>query len=355
VKTGRFPGRDWERAKPAEAGMDPARLEQAVTLFDEQTGAKGGRLVVVRSGRVVLEHDRHMESDPKLPIASAAKSVYACVLGAVIAEGKLASADERVLDYYPEMMDVADGQGNKPGRYAFEANRAITFRHLICNVSGYMKPGEAPGQVFNYQTWGMNILTHALAKIYGLYDANDPEGAPGFKRLIEEKIAGPIGADWDYEYMLTRTAKLSDRLHAGARLDVFGYYTQVRTTPLDLARFGWLCCNWGRWSDTQVVPEQWMREITVTAPDILANCPEAEWMYGHGIWTNDQGKIWPNLPREAFTANGAGGHYATVFPSSKLVVVQSPGRLRGGGDRSQLANPDLLERILTAVEEEVPA
>jgi CubicO group peptidase (beta-lactamase class C family) len=341
-----FPKAEWESARPAEVGMDAEKLGQVQKWFADALGDKGGRLAIVRSGRVVLESYHRMSEMEKPAIASAAKSLYSNVLGIIVAEGGLKSADERVVDYYPEMMAVKEGEGNKPGRYAYPVNRGITFRHLICNVSGYMKPGEAPGKVFNYQSWGMNVLTHALAKIYGLYDVQDPEGLPGFQALIQEKLAEPIGARWEYSYT---NPPFNDRLQRGARLDVFGYYTAVHSTALDLARVGWLWCNWGKWEERQVVPENWLRESSVVAPDILANCPEEEWKYGHGIWTNAEGKLWPELPTEAFGASGAGGHYWTVFPSKELVVVQNPGRYHAGV-RAAMANPELLKIVLEACE-----
>ncbi|MBD3242264.1 MAG: hypothetical protein GF331_16850 [Chitinivibrionales bacterium] len=61
-----------------------------------------------------------------------------------------------------------------------------------------MKPGEEPGRVHNYQSWGMNVLTHALATIYGLYDIADSEGSPGFAVLIREKLAEPTGVSFGY-------------------------------------------------------------------------------------------------------------------------------------------------------------
>ena len=262
-----FPKERWETARPADVGMDPEKVGQAERWFTDALGEGKGRLAIVRSGRVVLETYHHMSETEKPGIASAAKSIYSNVLGIIVAEGGLKSADEKVVEYYPEMMAVREGEGNKPGRYAFEVNRGITFRHLICNVSGYMKPGEAPGQVFNYQSWGMNVLTHALASIYGLYDVNDPEESPGFKVLIKEKLADKIGASWDYTYS---NPLFNDRLQKGAKLDIFGYYAAVHSTALDLARVGWLWCNWGRWEGKQVVPEAWMRETTKVAPDILA-------------------------------------------------------------------------------------
>jgi hypothetical protein len=72
-------------------------------------------------------------------------------------------------------------------------------------------------------------------------------------------------------------------------------------------------------------------------------------MYGHGIWTNSEGELWPLLPREAFGASGAGGHYWTVFPSKELVVVQNPGPYHAGV-RSAMSNPEMLKMVLDACE-----
>ena len=103
------------------------------------------------------------------------------------------------------------------------------------------------------------------------------------------------------------------------------YYTRLSMTCLDQARLGWLWRNEGDWRGVQVIPAEWMREITVTAPDVVANCPEEEWCYGHGFWTNDHGKLWPSLPRASYAARGAGRQYVWVCPELDLVVCQSPG------------------------------
>jgi CubicO group peptidase (beta-lactamase class C family) len=182
-----------------------------------------------------------------------------------------------------------------------------------------MKPGEAPGKVFHYQTYGMNVLTHAIAKAYGLYDVRDPEGSPGLKALVDEKLRIPIGATWSY-YLANFD------LHPQARMHIFGYYDGVNASALDMARLGWLWRNWGRWGTRQVIPEEWLREATQTAPAIRENCPMEQRRYGYGFWTNDWCQLWPNLPRDAFAASGAGRQHIWVCPSLDLVVVQSPGQ-----------------------------
>ena len=339
-----FPGQDWRRTTPADARMNPEKLARAHRWLDEQMADKSYRVIIVRSGRIVVEWNHQLSTEERLPIASAAKSVYSNVLGITVAEGKIPSVDAEVYDYYPAMMDVPEGEGPKAGRCAFPKDRHITFRQLISNTSGYMKPGEEPGKVFHYQTYGMNILTHALASVYGFYSVDDPIGSSGFKALIEEKLARRIGTHWDY------TLTNFD-LHEKARLNIFGYYCQIHSNAFDLARLGWLWCNWGRWGDEQIVTETWMRESAQVNPYVRANCPQGEWQYGYGIWTNEHGRIWPGLPHSGFTASGAGGHYVSVFPDRDLVVVQNPGRYtrdaQGNPDRGV---PEFLGRVLDAIE-----
>jgi CubicO group peptidase (beta-lactamase class C family) len=351
-----YPGTEWVPITPGEAGFDAKKLDVAKHWLDNNVGNGRYRVVIVRSGCLVDEWNcgfgpkkhfsltssiktfllqalgRTVESfsseenetiarSRHLPLASAAKSVFSCILGIAVQEGKIPSVDSRIVDFYPEAMDVPEGRGPKPGRYACEKDRTITFRQLISNTSGYMKPGEEPGKVFHYQTYGMNILTHAIAKTYGLYDPRDPEGSPGFGKLVDEKLRMPIGAGWTYYLM-------NFDLHPNARINIFGYYDGINATALDMARLGWLWCNYGRWKDKQLVPEEWMSEATRTAPDIIANCPKEQWKYGYGFWTNDHSQLWPNLPRDAFAASGAGGQHIWVCPSLDLVVVQFPGILK---------------------------
>ncbi len=313
-----YPGRYWERLEAADAGVDPERLNRAKKCFQDAGSNDPYRVVVIRYGRIVAEWSRDVASNARLPLASANKSILSCVLGIAIREGRISSADAKVIDYYPEAMMVPEGKGPKEGRYVREKDHAITMRQLISNTSGYMKPNETPGEVFHYQTFGMTILQHAIAKAYGYYDIRKPEGSPGLRPLIDTWLRSPIGARWGYY-------KASFDSQPGARQEIFDHRDGVETSALDMARLGWLWCNWGSWRGTQLIPEAWMREATRTARDIRDHCPEQQWKYGYGFWTNDHGKMWPGLPRDSFAARGAGNQRIWVCPSLSLVVVESPG------------------------------
>ena len=266
---------------------------------------------------MVAEWNQGIEAAEPLRQASASKSFYSCLLGIAVAEGRIPSQDAKVVDFYPEMMDVEEGSGPKPGRYAFEKDRDVTFRQLIGNTSGYMKPGEEPGKRFHYQTFGMNIITNSLATIYGLYDSADPHRLPGCARLMEEKLRDPIGGTWGHSYR-------NFEHPPGAKRNIFGHSLSIHCTARDSVRVGHLWLNWGVWDGRQVVPEEYLREATVTNADILANEPEENWRYGQGFWTNDHGKQWPELPRDSFAAWGAGAKYIWVSPGLNVAVALNP-------------------------------
>ncbi len=337
-----YPNEDWQRCPPEQVGLKAAPLAGLEAWLTSQASDRLYRVLVVRHGRMVIEHLQGLAPTERLGIASAAKSLYSSMLGIAIVEGRLPSADARVVDYYPEMMDVPEGYGPKAGRYAFEKDRAITFRQLISNTSGYMKPGEAPGQVFHYQTYGMNILMHALGKIYGVYDSQNPGTQPTVAPLIDRMLKEPIGGSWTYRY--------NNFEHpSGARTGIFGYYTTPEVSAHDMARLGLLWLSMGRWDGVQVVPRDWMKEATQVAPMIREHCPGEQWRYGYGFWTNTHHQMWPGLPSDAFAAVGAGQHLVWACPSLDLVVVQSPGIY--GRDVTDPLCRHILDTVVNAVEE----
>ncbi|MEX2356119.1 MAG: serine hydrolase [Thermaerobacterales bacterium] len=331
-----FPGKEWSYVNPAEAGLEPEKLEQARRYFDYNVGGPY-RAVIVRHGRVVAEWNQEYESDVRLYIFSAIKSFLSCLLGIAVHEGKISSADDQVTDYYPEALDVPAGTGPKPGRHVFPENRDITLRQLISQTSGYMKPGEKPGQVYHYQSFGMNILGKAIARAYGLFDEPGPEVTPNLKKLYDEKFRIPLEASWGY-YMKpvipasdpksipAKYRTYNTVVQPGAWAEIFCYSDGIRMSALDMARMGWLWCNWGSWNGRQLIPETWMREAARTAPDIRANHPEHERMYGYAFWINEFGVLWPDAPRDSFAARGATDRaHIWACPSLDLVVAESPG------------------------------
>jgi len=79
------------------------------------------------------------------------------------------------------------------------------------------------------------------------------------------------------------------------------------------------------WDKRQLIPESWLRHAVQTAPSIRLYAPKEQWKYGHGFWSNEYDQLFPSLPLDSFSAQGAGSQQIWVCPSLDLVVVQSPG------------------------------
>ena len=312
-----FPGKNWQVSEPDEAGIDQTRLCKARRFQVEQSGSRPYRILIARHGKIIAEWNFGIDPEIKASQASASKSTFSSVLGIAIKEGVISSENDRVVDYYPEMLEVSAGQGPKKGRFAFAENEEITFRQLIGNTSGYMKPGEAPGKVFNYQTFGMNVLTHAVASAYSLYKTANPRQGAGFGTLTEWKIRNPIEGSWSWVYK-------NFEMQPQARTDIFGYMTVYEMTPHDMARIGWLWLNRGSWDGAQIIPSHWIDKATKVSDEIIVNEPVKRHVYGLGFWCNDQEQVWPDLPSDSFAASGAGNQHIWVCPSLQIDVIQSP-------------------------------
>jgi CubicO group peptidase (beta-lactamase class C family) len=81
----------------------------------------------------------------------------------------------------------------------------------------------------------------------------------------------------------------------------------------DLARFGQLFLNRGRWGQRQLVSADWVRTATTAStqkPD-----------YGCLWWLNTRQQQWPGTPASSFAAVGFGSNTVRIDPDHDLVVV----------------------------------
>jgi CubicO group peptidase (beta-lactamase class C family) len=84
--------------------------------------------------------------------------------------------------------------------------------------------------------------------------------------------------------------------------------SDLRLTPRDMAKFGYLYLKDGVWEGRQIVPAEWVKASTTK--HIKSN--DASLDYGYQWWIQPDG---------SFAAHGLGGQYIFVRPRQDLVVV----------------------------------
>lgn len=341
-----FPGSEWEHCDPASVGLNPSAVESAHKWHLEQAGENPCSAVIVRNGLIAAEWYHGTTIEREYPMRSICKSVYCSMLGIAVAEERIKSLDDRLVDYYPEFMECTFGFGANDEQYITEKDRDITFRQIAAQISGFMEPEELPGEVFHYQTFAMATLMHAISRQYGYYDSSDPGSTPGDGELIARKLRDPIGAKWNWRYMNFV------QLPASARKEIFMNYTQLLMTARDMARLGLLWLNDGVWNGKTVIPAHYHREAVRVPAITRSHVPAEDWKYGYGLWVNEYGRLWPNLPKDSYTAAGAGGteiggRLIWVCPGLDLVIVQNPAPIEDTFTNLVLQS-GLQERIVAA-------
>lgn len=226
-----------------------------------------------------------------------------------------------------------------------ERERAATILDLLTARSGIYHPthyetgrmirikparhSHGPGTWWCYNNWDFNALGTIFEQLVG-------------RSLFEEfrdRIAAPLGME-DFRYDTAH--RDGEYVHSDA--SVHAAYP-FRMSARDLARFGLLYLNGGRWHGTQVVPEKWVRMSV--RPYSLAGDRGA---YGYMWWVAQQDIHFPQMsvPPGTYSARGAHGHYIVVVPARELVVVHRVDTDQPGREVGSMAFGALLEGILEA-------
>jgi CubicO group peptidase (beta-lactamase class C family) len=322
-----FPAKQWDIVPPKDEGLDARKLADAVAYLKKNAGRDGVKeLVLVRRGRIVWHGD---DIDKVHGIWSCTKSFTSTVLGLLIADGKC-SLDTKAADMFPPLKE----------KYA-----AVTLRHLTTMTSGYRAVGDAeatggylhgpskrpfepadplfrPGEKYAYWDSAMNTLGLCLTAA-----AKEPLDA-----LLKRRVMDPIGVDAaKWKWGDRGTVELSGKkikVNSGSG-NADGH---VRISARELARFGHLMLNNGKWKGRQLVPADWIKEATrVQVPaDLPDGFPRSDipgsGVYGFNWWVNGKqpgGRLrWPDAPPRTFAASGHNNNRLWVVPEWEMVIVR---------------------------------
>lgn len=317
---------DWQQyADAAEAGFSVAELESARKYADS---VRSGAVMVVYRGNVVAAWG---DVSRKFRLHSVRKSLVSALYGIAISRGKID------LDASLAQVGINDRQPLTP------TERSARIRHLLSATSGVYLPAayagtdqdaerpkrgaHAPGTYWFYNNWDFNVAGVIYEKLTDedLYDS--------FLR----RVARPIGMQ---DYAVTdgfRVLEPSGSVHPAHTF---------RMSTRDLARFGQLYLQGGRWNGREVIPASWVRAST--SPIVETRPGQG---YGYMWWTYAADTAAQRRPaisrRDLYQARGTGGQVMFVIPAEEMVIV-----MRGDTDNGRgvggAASWNIAERIVAA-------
>ena len=299
-----FPGDNWEAADPRSLGLSEVKLAAAGDML-AHPGSNAAAFLVVSHGKIAYEryyqgtgeHDRHH-------LFSVTKSVLSSLVGMALQDGLLQSADQLVLDFFPE---VQPHPSNSFG--------LLTLRHLLAMASGIFWPRKGwhepmVERLRRSEDWVQFILTLPVRR--------EEIGKFHYASVVSHLLSG----------VLTRAAGQSVCAYAGQRLFAplgigevtpgSGWESDPQGVTLggwglhlsarEIARFGWLYVRGGQWNGRALVPEDWVQQSTRPASPASPG-------YGYQWWLRSAGRY------RVFAGLGVGGQYLFCIPERQMVVV----------------------------------
>ena len=287
-------------ASPEALGVSSSELLAFVEAADTKIDAMNS-FMLVRHGQVVAEGwwSPYDAASPH-SLYSLSKSFTSTAVGMAIAEGKL-SLDDDVLKFFPEDAPAEQGKNLK----------AMRVSDLLRMSTGHQ---EEPRRTAD-QPWARTFLaqpvphkpgTHFLYNTSATYMLSGiVQKATGATLLdyLQPRLFGPLGIEhptWEAS---------PQGISAG------GYGLSVRTE--DIAKFGQLYLQKGKWAGKQIVPEAWVDAATARQTSNGSN-PKSDWDQGYGY------QFW-RCRNGAYRGDGAFGQYCIVLPEQDAVIAITSG------------------------------
>jgi CubicO group peptidase (beta-lactamase class C family) len=328
-----WPTDGWRAASPEEQGMDSELLAQ-MTEHIQKEQLDLHSLLIVRNGYLVSEiYGYPYSADQVHWIASVTKSVVGALIGIAIEQGYIKDVHQPLSRLIPDS-NVSNLD---------ESKKAITLEDLLTLTAGLecqdnpdipmmeasnnwvdfvlnLPMATKPGTQFNYCTGVVHVLSAILQKATGMSTREFANHA-----IFSQIGIGPI----------PETRWPSDP--QGVTLGGYG----LALTPQEMAKFGYLILNHGKWDGKAIIPADWVSASTTrhTQKDDGKD-------YGY-LWTIDpHGKY--------YSALGRGGQHIFVFPDENMLVVFTAG-LPPGNNADLIPLQELLDQyILPAVKSNGP-
>jgi CubicO group peptidase (beta-lactamase class C family) len=288
-----YPDDKWRISTPEEQGVDSKAILDMLQNIQHST-LDFHSILIIRNGYIVTEaYWAPYNKNTAHNIKSASKSIISALVGIAQEKKYLNNLHQKVSEFFPEYVpeplkqDISlyDLLTMKAGFNWMEDSGPSPY-----DLENWIKipMRDKPGEKFEYNTMLPHMMSAILTKVSGESTMN----------FADTYLFNPLGIK-SYQW-----TKSSDGYYHGGS-DIF-------LIPQDMAKFGYLFLNKGKWKNQQIVSEEWVKESTsqkVKIPDDVRYATDLD--YGYWWWIQEKG----------FMAWGAGGQYIIVRPDLDLVVV----------------------------------
>lgn len=292
------------RSAPEAQGVSSAALAAFVTEAEAKIDSLHS-VMIVRRGYVVAEGwwAPYAPAEPHV-LFSLSKSFTSTAVGLAVADGKL-SVDDEVLKFFPaeapekpsanlkamrvrDLLTMAAGHHTEDIRgFSYTTDESVVKNFLALPVA------HKPGTLFVYNSPASYMLSAIVQQVTGQTVLD----------YLRPRLFDPLGIEhptWDASKQ---------------GISMGGFGLSLRTE--DIAKFGQLYLQRGRWQGKQLVPAAWVDTATSRWMSNGSN-PASDWEQGYGF------QFW-RCRYGIFRGDGAHGQFCIVMPELDTVVAITAG------------------------------
>jgi CubicO group peptidase (beta-lactamase class C family) len=327
---------DLPRSTPEAQGVSSEAILKFIDDADKSVDSMHS-VMILRHGQVVAE-GWWAPYRPEAPhsLYSLSKSFTSTAMGLAIAEGKL-SLDDPVLKFFPD--DAPENPGNNL--------KSMRVSDLLRMSTG--QQSEPPRT--NDEPWVKTFLAQPVPFKPGthfLYNTS----ATYMLSAIVQKATGETVLDYLTPRLFEPLGIKKPTWEASPQgISAGGYGLSLRTE--DIARFGQLLLQHGKWDGKQIMPAEWIAKATARQTS-NGSSPDSDWDQGYGY------QFW-RCRRGAFRGDGAFGQFCIVLPEQDVVIAITSGTrdmqhvlnlvwehlLPGMNDKPRAENPNVNQELKT--------
>ncbi len=262
-------------------------------------------MMVLRHGKVIAEGwwDPY-KPELKHTMYSVSKSFTATAIGFAVAENKLQVTD-KVISFFPDDLPITVSAHlsdlEVKDLLTMSVGHDRSFNQEVFTTEDWVSSflslpiRDEPGTKFLYNTSASYMLSAIIQKVTGqtLLDYLGP-------RLLDP--LGISGLDWETDLQ-------------GIQAGGWG----IRVKSEDMAKFGQLFLQKGKWNGKQLLPESWIEEASTAK--ILQEPGASEEKLAANDWIQGYAyQMWRSR-YNSYRADGAFGQYILILPEQDAVIV----------------------------------
>ncbi len=289
-------GTSLPRSTPESQGVSSASVLKFITTADREVNSMHS-FILVRHGHVVAEAWWEPESADKLHVLwSLSKSFTSTAVGLAVSEGRL-SIDDPVISFFPESAP-SDPSANL---------KSMRVRDLLTMSTGHQTEVATRSE----SAWIRAFLHHPVPHKPGThFQYNTP--ATYMQSAIVEKVTGQSLVDYLKPRLFDPLGIETPQWDKSPEdISIGGYGLYLKTE--DIAKFGQLYLQKGKWNDKQLIPADWI-EAATSKQVSNGSDPTDDWGQGYGF------QFW-QCRHGAYRGDGKDGQFCIVLPQHDAVVA----------------------------------